>query len=116
VTVVTSDCRQRRSNQAFPADGFGVEGPANGLGDRRGVLRTFGLDDAALQQLGAKGLLSGFEVRDLGLYGAELVDNLADREVVESGYNGCSLGHRVPPLLWVRPGGVLPALRSADCA
>src|SRR5580700_3541460 len=87
------------------ADGFGIERPPHRLGNGSGVLRALGLDDAAPQQLCAEGNFAGFEIRDLGLYGAELVNEFAGREVIELGYNGCSLGHDLNSCLGLGPVG-----------
>src|SRR6266550_6402520 len=74
-------------------DGLGIDRPAHRIGDRGAVERAVDLGTTATDQLVAQVSLAVLQIRDLGFHGAELVGNIAGREVVEWRYNRDSLGH-----------------------
>jgi hypothetical protein len=110
---VTSDCRQRAFRHASPisartALASSVQRTESAIVALTRVPSTAGR--AAADQFVAQRLLAGLHRRNLGFDAAELVGNIAGPEIVEWGYrrdSRNSLGHRVTPLLGVRPGGVL---------
>jgi hypothetical protein len=69
----------------FGLYGLCVEGPADGLRHAGAECRALALGNAATDQLVTQGFLAILQRRDLGFDGAELVGQIAGRQVVIRG-------------------------------